>query len=145
VEFRFSEAEVNRWAAAELKGRKYTGIETATFKFFDGNYVSTLSRVDFDQVQKWQHGALPRMVTMLLNGRRTVWVDFRFASPGGGQIALRVEKAFIDGVSVPAGVANAMLAAVAYAVDEPNPTELFDMPIELDRIWTAGRHLRGVN
>jgi len=144
VQFQFTETEVNSWVSKQLKARRYMGIEKAVFKFFDGNYVSTYSTVDFDQVQRWQSHVIPSAAKLFLNGRRDLWVDFRFQSEGG-KIALRVEKAYIDNVHVPNAAANGLLQMVAAAADEPDPTSMSPMPLPLAKIWTEGRELRGGN
>lgn len=144
VQFQFTETEVNSWVSTQLKARRYMGVEKAAFKFFDGNYVSTYSTVDFDQVQRWQSHIIPSAAKLFLNGKRDLWVDFRFRSEGG-QIALQVEKAYIDSVRVPNPVANGLMQMVAAAAGEPDPTSLFPMPLPLAKIWTEGHELRGGN
>lgn len=144
VQFRFSEQEVNSWATRELKARRYMGIEKATFKFFDGNYVSTYSTVDFDQVQRWQIHVIPNAAKLLLNGRRALWVDFRFQSDAG-KIALHIEKAYIDDVPVPTTVANGLIQMIAVAAGEPDPTTMAPMPLPLAKVWTEARELCGGN
>lgn len=144
VQFRFTESEVNSWTAKELKSRRYMGIEKASFKFFGGNYVSTLSTVDFDQVQRWQSHVIPSAAKVFLSGRRDLWVDFRFRS-AHGKIALNIEKAYIDKVPIPKTVADGLLQMIAAAADEPDPTDLFPMPLPLAKVWTEGRELCGGN
>ena len=144
VQFRFTEAEVNSWVSGQLKAKRHMGIQKSTFKFFGNNYVSTYSTVDFDQLQRWQSDVIPSAAKLFLNGRRDLWIDFRFRSESG-QISLHIEKAYIDTTSMPPAVANGLLQMIAAAAGEPDPTQLFPMPVRLAKVWTEGHELCGGN
>jgi len=107
--FEFTESEVNDYLEYALKEKPRPGMERIEVKFFDENYISTSTTVDFDQLEKWNPGVVPEPLRKMLKGRKTVDADFRLIPNGRGLALLVVEKAAFNNVRIPAAVAQKIM------------------------------------
>jgi hypothetical protein len=57
-------------------------VQPLTLKALAHNYVSTLTVVDFDAVERWKPGTIPIVLRPFLHGKQTIGVDYQFS---GGQ------------------------------------------------------------
>jgi hypothetical protein len=58
VSFQLTETEINEYLAYSLKATPRPGLQSAKVKVFDKNYLSTLSVIDFDAVERWKPGTI---------------------------------------------------------------------------------------
>jgi len=116
-----------------------------TVKVFPANYISTFTVVGFDAVERWKPGTVPAILRPVLTGRKTVSVDCRFRAESS-RLTFTVEKAYYQGVRLPAALARELIAVVAarqpekYDVRKPTP-----LPFGLRRLWTDGHAFAGEN
>ena len=68
VSFQLTETEINEYLAYSLKATPRPGLQSAKVKLFDKNYVSTLSVIDFDAVERWKPGTIPFLLKPVLSG-----------------------------------------------------------------------------
>jgi flagellar motor protein MotB len=98
VSFRLSEQEVNSYLSYTLAKTPRPGIDSVSVKFFEHNYVSTLTVIDFDAMARWSPGLFPGPFN--LSGRRGVWIDLRF-STHDGKVTFKIEKAYYQETKLP--------------------------------------------
>ena len=145
VTFQFADAEINEYMRYALHATPRPGIDSVTIKIFPQNYVSTFTVVDFDAVERWQPGTIPGVLRPVLNGRKNIWVDYRFQT-ANAKITFSVEKAYYQSVRLPAFLVEKLIQIVAarqperYDTSKPLP-----LPFGLRRVWTAGSLIQGEN
>jgi hypothetical protein len=145
VAFQFSEAEINQYMQYSLKTTPRPGVESVNVKFFPKNYVSTFTVVDFDAVERWKPGTIPKLLRPMLSGKKSVWVDYRFqANDGKGTFS--VEKAYYGDVRLPGFVVEKMIEILAARQPEHyDTTKPLPLPFGLRQVWTAEHTVAGRN
>jgi hypothetical protein len=137
--FEMSEGEVNDYLEYALKKNPRPGLEAMEVKFFDENYISTYTRVNFDAIQKWSPEVIPDVLRKVLKGKKTIWVDFRLIPNGRGLAIIVVEKAYLNNVRVPAIVVQKMMEVVGarqpekYDLTKPLPLPFGLRTVSVDR------------
>ncbi|MFB3828181.1 MAG: hypothetical protein ACE15B_15540 [Bryobacteraceae bacterium] len=145
VAFQLTEAEINEYMGYALKATPRPGLQSVTVKLFPYNYVSTYAVVDFDAVEKWKPGTIPTLLRPVLNGRKAVWVDYRFRTANGAA-TFSVEKAYFQNIRIPAFAVEKMIAVVAarqpehYDTSRPVP-----LPFGLRQVATGSHTVSGEN
>lgn len=143
--FRLTDAEINDYLRYSLKSTPRPGLNSMTVKIFPHNYVSTYTVVDFDAVERWKPGTIPALLRPVLNGQKTVWVDYRFGADNG-LIGFSVEKAYYQDIRLPAFFVEKMIQIVAarqpekYDASKPLP-----IPFGLRQVWTEEHVVAGQN
>jgi hypothetical protein len=141
VTFEFTEQEMNQYMAWALKNEARPGVDSIILKFFEGNYISSYSVLDFDAVERWQPGTIPRLLRPVLSGKRALWVDLRFTA-SGSHATYTVEKAFFDKLPVPTVVVEKVIAVIAARQPEHyDTTKPIPLPLGIDRAWTRPQAL----
>ena len=77
VTFRLSDSEIDEYLRYSLRATPPPGLESVTVKAFPQNYISTYTVVDFDAVERWHPGTIPTLLKPVLNGKKSIWVDYR--------------------------------------------------------------------
>jgi hypothetical protein len=145
IAFQLSDAEINDYMRYSLAATPRPGLNSVTVKFFPQNYVSTLAAVDFDAVERWKPGTVPGVLRPVLNGKKTIWVDYRFRIVNG-KITFSVEKAYYQNVRLPAWLVEKMIEIVAARQPEKyDTTKPMPLPFGLRNLWTAGHTIGGEN
>ncbi len=145
VDFQVSESEINEYMRYSLKASPRPGIDAVSVKFFPHNYVSTLTLVDFDAVERWKPGTIPALLRVALRGKKTVWLDFRFQAQRS-QVTFSVEKAYYGAMRLPAFFVERMIRMVAARQPEKYDTSKpLPLPFGLRQVWTANHVAAGRN
>jgi hypothetical protein len=145
VSFRISSSEIDDYMRWSLKATPRPGLESVTVKIFPHNYVSTFTIVDFDAVEKWKPGTIPGILRPVLNGKKSIWVDYRFGDDNG-KMTFSVEKAYYGGLRLPAFFVQEMIKIVAARQPEKYDTSKpLPLPFGLRRIWTEEQFVLGEN
>jgi hypothetical protein len=145
VSFRVSEVEINEYLQYSLHTRPRPGVESMTIKIFPYNYISTLTEVDFDAVERWRPGTIPALLRPVLNGRKSIWVDFRIRAQDF-RIGFSVEKARYQNVWLPAFFVNKAIEIMAARQPEKYDTSKpIPIPFGLRQLWTSNHVLQGQN
>jgi hypothetical protein len=145
VAFQLSDGEINEYMRYSLHATPRPGLDSVTVKIFPQNYVSTLTVVDFDAVERWKPGTVPVLMKPVLNGKKTIWVDYRFHLVNG-KILFTVEKAYYQSVRLPAWLVEEMIKIVAVRQPEKYDTSKpLPLPFGLRNLWTAGNAIGGEN
>ncbi len=111
-----------------------------TVKAFPNNYVSTFTIVDFDAVERWKPGTIPAVLRPVLQGRKSIWVDYRFQTVNA-KVTFTVEKAYYQDVRLPAFFVQKMIQLVAERQPEKYDTSKpLPLPFGLRRLWTTSQH-----
>jgi hypothetical protein len=145
VSFRISSGEIDDYMRWSLKASPRPGLDSLTVKIFPHNYISTFTIVDFDAVEKWKPGTIPGILRPLLNGKKSIWVDYRFEDENG-KMTFSVEKAYYGGLRLPAFFVQEMIKIVAgrqpekYDTSKPLP-----LPFGLRKVWTEDQFMMGDN
>src|SRR5574340_309589 len=145
VAFQLTEAELNEYMGYALKATPRPGLQSVTVKLFPYNYVSTYTVVDFDAIEKWKPGTVPMLLRPVLNGRKAVWVDYRFRAANGAA-TFSVEKAYFQNIRIPAFAVEKMIEVVAarqpehYDTSKPVP-----LPFGLRQVATGNHSVSGEN
>lgn len=143
VAFRFTDDEINEYFRYSLKATPRPGLESLTVKLFPMNYVSTFAVVDFDAVERWKPGTIPALLRPALNGKKSIWVDYRFQADRS-KLTFSVEKAYFQNVRLPAFVVEKMIEIVAARQPERyDTTKPLPLPFALQKIWTADHTVEG--
>jgi hypothetical protein len=131
-----TDAEINEYLKYSLRTSPRPGVEAVTVKVFPYNYVSTFTVVDFDAVERWKPGTVPVLLKAVLSGKKSIWVDYRFAA-NRGRATFTVEKAYFQDIRIPAFVVEKVIGIVAarqpehYDTSKPMP-----IPFGLEQVWT---------
>ncbi len=131
-----TEGEINQYLEWSLKHTPRPGLDSAHVKIFPHNYISVFAVVDFDALERWKPGAIPALLKPVLNGRRSVWTDFRFRAEQRA-LTFSVEKAYYQKIRLPALLVEKLIQIGAarqperYDTSKPIP-----LPYGLQRVWT---------
>ena len=143
TKFQLKESEVNQHIVYSLKTTPRPGLDRMLVKFFDGNYVSTYTTVDFDAVEKWKPGTIPMLLRPVLSGKKDIWVDIRFFV-NGGNATFKIEKAYYGSIPIPALVLEKAIQVIAarqpekYDTSKPVP-----LPFGMAKLWTGAQLISG--
>ena len=138
--FQLTDSEINEYLGYSLKATPRPGLESVTVKAFPNNYVSTFTIVDFDAVERWKPGTIPAVLRPVLQGRKSIWVDYRFQT-GNAKVTFTVEKAYYQDVRLPAFFVQKMIQIVAERQPEKYDTSKpLPLPFGLRRLWTTPQH-----
>jgi hypothetical protein len=145
VAFRFSDAEINEYMRYSLHATPRPGLDSVTVKVFPQNYISTYTVIDFDAVERWHPGTIPTLLKPVLNGKKSIWVDYRIQAQDY-KVTFSVEKAYYGSIRLPAFFVNEMIKIVAarqpekYDTSKPMP-----IPFGLRQVWTSDHVIQGQN
>ncbi|MEO8659457.1 MAG: hypothetical protein ABI693_13370 [Bryobacteraceae bacterium] len=145
VSFHLTGDEVNSYMRYSLRATPRPGLDSVTVKFFDHNYVSIYSILDFDAVERWKPGTIPSLLRPVLSGKKSIWTDFRIRAENS-KATLSVEKAYCNDIRLPAFLVEKMIAIVAarqpehYDTSKPLP-----LPFGLREIHTTPQTINGSN
>jgi hypothetical protein len=143
VTFRLFDSEINEYMQYSLKAVPRPGLESVTVKLFPNNYISTFTVVDFDAVERWHPGTVPAILRPLLNGKKSIWVDYRIQAQDS-KLSFSVEKAYYQSIRIPAFLVGEVIHIVAarqpekYDTSKPVP-----IPFGLRQLWTSDHLLQG--
>lgn len=143
--FQLTEAEVNEYLQHARMVNPRPGLERLTVRFFPGNYVSTLTVIDFDLVEQARPGTVPALLRPVLSGKREVWIDLRLnAANGFGTFS--VEKAYFQSIRLPAFVVEKLINVVGARQPEKFDTSKpVPLPYGLRSVVTGDKTLAGEN
>lgn len=145
VSFQLTETEVNEYLRYSLKATPRPGVDSVTVKFFPKDYISTFTRVDFDAVEKWRPGTIPRVLRPFLKGKKAIWIDCRIHADNS-QMTFSVEKARYEDMALPAFLVEKMIQIVAARQPEKyDTTKPVPLPFGLRRITTSDHVIQGNN
>lgn len=145
VTFRLSDSEINEYLRYSLRATPRPGLESVTVKAFPQNYISTYTVVDFDAVERWHPGTIPTLLKPVLNGKKSIWVDYRIQARNY-QVSFSVEKAYYQDIRLPAFFVNKMIQIVAARQPEKYDTSKpIPIPFGLRQIWTSDHVIQGQN
>ncbi|MBM3782836.1 MAG: hypothetical protein FJW30_00680 [Acidobacteria bacterium] len=145
VRFQLTESEVNDYLRHAATVNPRPGLESMTVKFFAGNYISTLTVVDFDMVEKTRPGTVPALLKPVLNGKKEIWVDIRL-NAANGTGTFTVEKAYFQSIRLPAFMVEKMINTIGARQREKFDTSKpVPLPFGLQRITTADKTVAGEN
>lgn len=145
VSFHFTESEINEYLAFALRRTPRPGIESVTVKIFPHNYVSTFTVVDFDALDRWNPGLIPIFLRPLLNGKKAIWLDYRFQIRNG-RATFSIEKAYCGDVSLPPFFVRKLIQTVAALQPERFDTEQpLPLPLGIREIRTFKHAVAGHN
>jgi len=145
VSFRLADSEINDYLRYSLHTVPRPGLDSVTVKVFPANYISTFTVVDFDAVERWHPGTIPGLLRPVLNGKKSIWVDYRI-NANDSKISFSVEKAYYQNVRLPAFFVEKMIGIVAarqpekYDTSKPMP-----IPFGLKQVWTNEHVIQGQN
>jgi outer membrane protein OmpA-like peptidoglycan-associated protein len=137
VNFQLTDAEINEYLVYSLLATPRPGLESITVKVFPHNYISTFAVVDFDAVERWNPGAIPAVFQNVLNGKKTILLDYRF-QVSDAKATFSIEKAQYQDVDLPEFLVRRVLKAIAarqpehYDTDKPLP-----LPLGLKQVTTS--------
>jgi len=138
VNVRLSDDEVNQYLVFALLSSPRPGIESTQVKFFPHNYVSTLTVIDFDAIDRWAPGLVPGLFG--LTGKKAIWIDVRF-SMANGIISYKVEKAFYQDKNLPLWLAEKIIQTLGARQPENFGGEQMLVPFGLRRIETGEHYI----
>ena len=134
--FEWTEAEINGNIDSSLKSSPRPGLDSLVLKFFDGNYVSTYATVDFDAVEKWKPGTIPKLMRRILNGKRSILVDLRFFV-NNAHATFKIEKAYYEGIPIPPLIVEKVIQAIAARQPEKyDSSSPLPLPLGMVNMWT---------
>jgi hypothetical protein len=145
VVFQLTDAEINDYMRYSLRATPRPGLQSVTVKILPQNYVSTFTIVDFDAVERWKPGTIPALLRPVLNGRKSIWIDYSFQADRS-QISFSVEKAYYQSIRLPAFFVDKMIQIVAARQPEKYDTSKpLPIPFGLRRLWTNDHVIHGQN
>ena len=143
TKFDLAESEVNQHIVHSLKTTPRPGLESMLVKFFEGNYVSTYTTVDFDAVEKWKPGTIPMMLRPVLNGKRAIWVDIRFFV-NDAHATYKIEKAYYEKIPIPVFALEKAIQLIASRQPEKyDTTKPIPLPFGMRTLWTKAQRIAG--
>ncbi len=135
-QFEVTDAEINEYMRHALRVTPRPGLDSVQVKIFPNNYISTFTVIDFDAVERWKPGTVPALLRPVLNGKKAVWVAYRFQTENGA-VTFSVEKAYFQKIRLPAFFVEKMIEIVAARQPEKyDTTKPVPLPYGLRRIRT---------
>jgi hypothetical protein len=145
IAFQLRDSEINDYLRYSLKTTPRPGLDSVTVKVFPNNYISTFTIVDFDGVERWKPGTIPALLRPVLNGRKSIWVDYRFQADHS-MVTFSVEKAYYENIRLPAFFVEKMIQVVAARQPEKYDTSKpLPIPFGLRQVWTTEHVIQGQN
>ena len=145
VSFRLSDSEITEYLRWSLHATPRPGLQSVTVKIFPANYISTFTVVDFDAVERWHPGTIPALLRPVLNGKKSIWVDYRMQARDF-KISFSVEKAYYQDLRLPAFFVDKMIQIVAARQPEKYDTSKpVAIPFGLRQLWTSDHVIQGRN
>lgn len=142
VSFHLSDDEVNRYLVYALQKIPRPGIDSVAMKFFPHNYLSTLTVIDFDAIERWSPGLVPGFLD--LNGKKALWIDLRF-TVDKQTMSYAVEKAFYQDKPIPRFLAEKIIQLVGSRQPEHMGAQEMPVPFGLTAIHTGEHYIEGQN
>ena len=142
VGFRLTDDEVNQYLVYALLKTPRPGIDSVAFQFFPHNYLSTLTVIDFDAIERWSPGLVPGFLN--LTGKKAIWIDFRF-SVDKQNMSYTIEKAFYQDKAIPHFVAEKIVQLVGSQQPEHMGGQEMLVPFGLTRIQTGEHYIEAQN
>lgn len=137
VDLRLTQDQINEYLTFALRATPRPGLDSISVKIFPHNYISTLTVIDFDNVARWNPVLIPPMLHSVLQGKRSLLVDYRFHVQDG-KATFTIEKAFYQNTSLPHFLVREVLQSIAAQqpehldLDQPVP-----LPLDLRELYTA--------
>jgi hypothetical protein len=133
--FVLTEKEINDFAEAAIKEKKRLGVKKMEFDLKEEGNFQTRTVINMDDVQLI--GLTFQMFNALLSGTQTLETVGKF-STSSGKGAYTLQSAQVNGITVPAVVANAVISFLG-KVQSPyvDVTEPFDLPYQITDITIA--------
>jgi hypothetical protein len=145
LSFALSDGEINDYLRYSLRAIPRPGLDSVTIKIFPHNYVSTYTIIDFDAVERWRPGTIPFLLRVFLQGKQTIWVDYRFGA-ANSRISFEVEKAYYDQIRLPAFLVQKVIEILAARQPEHYDTSRpLPLPFGLRDVWTEDKIVKGNN
>ena len=145
VSFSLSEQEINAYLRYMLRATPRPGLDSVTVRIFPYNYVSSLTVIDYDEIERWRPGTIPGLFELLLHGKQSILLDGRFAV-ADSMITFSVEKAYYGRLWLPAFLVEKVIRMVAARQPEHYDTSRpLPLPFGLRRVWTGDGMIRGNN
>jgi len=145
VRFRLTEAEVNTYLVYSRQAHPRPGLDRMSVRFLPGNYISTVTVVDFDMVEAAQPGTVPAILRPVLSGKRELGVDVSVRAENGLG-TYRVEKATFEGVPLPAFLVEKMIEVLGARQPEKfDTTKPVPLPFGLRSVRAGEQWLAGEN
>jgi hypothetical protein len=145
VAFQLTDAEIDEYSRYALTVTPRPGLRSFSVKVFPNNYLSTLTLIDFDAVERWKPGTIPALLKPVLSGQKSIWVDIRFQATNG-HATFTIEKAYFQNIRLPAILVSQMIQTVAARQPEHyDTTKPVPLPFGLKKAWTNGHTVFGEN
>ena len=145
VAFQLSDTEINEYLLYSLKTTPRPGLDSMTVKVSSSDSVSTLTKFDFDALEKWRPGTIPAVLRPVLKGKKAISIDLRIHADGSA-LSFTVEKAHCDDVVLPAIFVDKMIQIVAARQPEKyDTTRPMPLPFALRKVWTTEHTIQGHN
>jgi len=142
--FQLSDQEINEYLQHALRESPRPGMQSCKVKIFPRNYISTFTVVDFDAVERWKPGTVPMVLRPALNGKKSIWVDCQFGG-ANGKLVFSVQKAYFEGIRLPAILVEKVIEIVAARQPEKFDTSKpVPIPFGLKSLWTQGNFIYGM-
>jgi flagellar motor protein MotB len=143
VHFHLSDDEINQYLVYALLKTPRPGLDSVTVKFFPHNYVSTVTVIDFDEIDSWSPGLVAGLLN--LKGKRALLIDMRF-TVRDGQVTFTVEKGFYQDKKLSLYVAEKIVQAVGAQSPEGFTTgEEMPLPFGIRQVSTGEGFVEGDN
>jgi hypothetical protein len=145
VSFSFTESELNEYLSYSLQTVPRPGIRSVAVKVFAYNYISSFTVVDFDAIERWKPGTIPVLLRPVLKGQEAIWLDVRFQAENG-TATFSVEKAYFQGIRLPAFFVEKMIQIVAARQPEKYDTSKpLPLPFGVKQVSTKEHLVTGGN
>ena len=104
---------------------------------FDHNYLSTLSLIDFDAVERWKPGTIPFLLKPVLSGKKSIWVEPVQCPEGSGDVP--------GGEGVPSRrwCGEGDPVGSGWQPEKYDTTKPVPLPFGLRNLWTKGNAVGG--
>jgi hypothetical protein len=101
--------------------------------------------IDFDLIERARPGTVPVIFRPLLNGRKSIWIDFRFQIVNE-RVTFSVEKAYYENNKLPSFLVRRIIRAMAALQPEHYDTESpILLPFGLHWVKASERQIAGGN
>lgn len=143
LSFRLTSSEINDYMVWALRMTARPGVDSVNVKICSHDYVSILTVVDFDAVEKWKPGTIPGILRPVLSGKKSISVDYQFHADNS-TVTFSVEKAYYGNIRLPAFFVQEIIRIVAARQPEKYDTgKPLPLPFGLRKVWTADRVVMG--
>jgi len=145
IAFQLTETDINDYLRHPLKATPRPGLDSITVKFLAKDYISSLTKIDFDAIERWHPGTIPAVFRSILKGKKAILIDSHI-NAADSKLTFTIEKARYEDLPLPSFFVEKVIQLMAARQPEKYDTSKpLPLPFGLKKLWTTEHLINGNN